>query len=187
MKTRAKWLIGIAILIVMLLYLNFLPKQMNKIAVFETNQGTFKIELYSDKAPVTAGNFIKLAESGFYDRTRFHRVIADFMIQGGDPLTKDVSKKDLWGSGTPGYTIKDEFTGGSNLEGTISMANVGQPNTGGSQFFINVADNTFLDGKHAVFGKVIEGYEIVEKISKMKTDSGDKPMNDVIINKIIIK
>lgn len=161
-------------------------ENMNKIAAFDTNQGTFKIELYEDKAPITAGNFIKLAESGFYDGTRFHRIIANFMIQGGDPLSKDLSKKNYWGTGGPGYQIKDEFGAGlKNVPGTISMANSG-PNTGGSQFFINVANNNWLDGKHAVFGKVIEGYDLVQKMSNVKVDDSDKPLQDVIINKVEI-
>ena len=187
MKINKNYIIAAVIIIAILLYVNMPSKTMNKIAVFETNQGTFKIQLFEDKAPITAGNFIKLAESGFYDGTRFHRVIANFMIQGGDPLSKDVSMKNRWGTGNPGYYIKDEFGSGlRNDKGTISMANSG-PNTGGSQFFINVANNNFLDGKHPVFGKVIEGYDIVEKISNVKTNADDKPVNDVIINKITIE
>ncbi|MEK6886561.1 MAG: peptidylprolyl isomerase [Nanoarchaeota archaeon] len=162
-------------------------KNMNRIAVFETNVGTFKVEMYEDKAPMTTKNFIDLVQRKYYDGTRFHRVIAKFMIQGGDPLSKDVSQKERWGTGGPGFRIDDEFGKElSNIKGTISMANSG-PNTGGSQFFINVAANTFLDGKHAVFGKVIDNYELVEKISKVETDSGDKPIDDVIINKITIE
>jgi len=187
MKTNIKWSIVAVILIVILLYLNFLPKPMNKIAVFETNQGTFKVEMYEDKAPMTTKNFIDLVEQKFYDGTRFHRVIDKFMIQGGDPLSKDISKKDRWGTGGPGFRINDEFGQElSNIKGTISMANSG-PNTGGSQFFINVATNTFLDGKHAVFGEVVEGYDVVEKISKMETNSQDQPTEDVIINKMTIE
>ena len=161
--------------------------KMNKVAVFDTTEGSFKVELYEDKAPITAGNFIKLAESGFYDGTRFHRVIERFMIQGGDPLSKDISNRNLWGTGGPGYAIEDEFHPElKNVVGTISMANSG-PNTGGSQFFINVFTNIHLDGKHAVFGKVIEGYEVVEKISKVEKNQLDQPSNDVIINKITIE
>ena len=187
MKINKKYIIVGVILIAILLYMNMQPKPMNRIAVFETNQGTFKIELFEDKAPITTGNFIKLASSGFYDGTRFHRVIAKFMIQGGDPLTKDVSKKEIWGTGGPGFRIDDEFGPGlKNDKGTISMANSG-PNTGGSQFFINVANNNFLDGKHPVFGRVIEGYDIVEKISNVKTNGLDRPLEDVIINKITIE
>lgn len=156
-------------------------------AVFTTNQGTFSLQLEVEKAPKTSANFIKLAQQGFYNGQRFHRVIDGFMIQGGDPLSKDVSKKAFWGTGDPGYKFADEFGPGlSNVTGTISMANAG-PNTNGSQFFINVNDNVFLDGKHAVFGKVISGMDVVMKISKTPTDQSDKPLADVIIEKIEIK
>lgn len=158
----------------------------NQIIVFKTNQGDIKLEIFADKAPNTANNFITLVKEGFYNGTRFHRVIKDFMIQGGDPLTKDESQKMYWGTGGPGYKFEDEFGEGlSNVSGTISMANSG-PNTNGSQFFINTADNTFLDGKHAVFGKVIEGMEIVTKIEETETDSGDRPLNDMIIESVSI-
>ena len=137
--------------------------------------------------PLTAGNFIKLAEEGFYDGTKFHRVIAGFMIQGGDPLSKDDSQRFKWGTGGPGYKIKDEFTDhNKNDRGTISMANAG-PDTGGSQFFINVVDNTYLDGKHAVFGKVVEGMEIVDRISQVETGPGDQPVADVVVEKVRIE
>jgi peptidylprolyl isomerase/peptidyl-prolyl cis-trans isomerase A (cyclophilin A) len=156
-------------------------------AVFTTNQGTFSLLLETEKAPKTVENFVKLAQTGFYNGQRFHRVIEDFMIQGGDPLSKDISKKMMWGTGGPGYQFADEFGAGlSNVTGTISMANAG-PNTNGSQFFINTKDNTFLDGKHAVFGKVISGMDIVMKISQLPTDQGDKPVSDVVIEKVEIK
>ena len=154
-------------------------------ATFETNKGTFKLELDKDMT-ITTGNFVKLAQEGFYDGQRFHRVIDGFMIQGGDPLSKDVNKKSFWGTGDPGYKIKDEFTpNNKNDRGTISMANAG-PNTGGSQFFINVVNNNFLDGKHPVFGKVIEGMEVVDKIAKVAKDGQDKPLEDVIVEKVTI-
>lgn len=146
---------------------------------FETNYGEMVINLYSDM-PITAGNFEKLVGEGFYDGVIFHRVIDGFMIQGGDP--------EGTGIGGPGYTIKDEFThtgGNKNLRGTISMANAG-PNTGGSQFFINLADNNFLDAKHPAFGKVIEGMDAVDKIAKVRTDSQDRPIDDVVIEKAYI-
>lgn len=166
----------------------------NRIATFETSEGTFKVELFEDKMPITAGNFAKLVEEGFYDGIKFHRVIENFMIQAGDPLTKDDSKKDVWGTGSPGYTIKDEFVSGlSNIKGTLSMANSG-PNSGGSQFFINLNDNTFLDfdkepaaSKHPVFGKVVEGYDIVRKISIVKKNAQDQPIEDVIIVKLTLE
>jgi len=160
------------------------PKQVteeNKMTIvnMNTNKGIIKIELYIDDAPITAGNFKKLVEKGFYDGLTFHRVIPGFMIQGGDP------KGD--GTGGPGYKIKDEFfKGSSNKRGTLSMANAG-PNTGGSQFFINVADNTFLDGKHAVFGEVIEGMNIVDAIVKVKTTSGDKPAQPIVMKSVTIE
>ena len=157
------------------------------IAVFTTNQGTFSLSLEAEKAPNTVANFVKLAQAGFYNGQRFHRVIEGFMIQGGDPLSKDVSNKAMWGTGGPGYQFADEFgVGLSNVVGTISMANAG-PNTNGSQFFINTNDNVFLDGKHAVFGKVISGMDVVMKISQVQTDQSDKPVQDVVIEKVEIK
>jgi cyclophilin family peptidyl-prolyl cis-trans isomerase len=159
----------------------------NQIVVLNTNQGKIKIELFNDRAPKTAGNFAKLAVEGFYNGTRFHRVIKDFMIQGGDPLSKDVANKMMWGTGDPGYKFEDEFGEGlSNVVGTLSMANSG-PNTNGSQFFINTADNVFLDGKHAVFGKVIEGMDIVTKIEEAPKDPTDKPLEDMLIESVIIQ
>ncbi len=160
--------------------------------VIQTNKGSIEIDFYPDKAPMTVNNFIKLVDSGFYDGTKFHRVIPNFMIQGGDPLTKDDSMKSKWGTGGPGYTFDDEIgKDNRNLIGTISMANAG-PNTNGSQFFINVADNDFLDTKHTVFGKVTKGMDVVEKISEVKTElnsSGEKslPVDDVVIERIVLK
>ena len=152
----------------------------NKIAVFETNMGNFKAELYKDKAPLTVGNFLKLVDQGFYNGLIFHRVIPDFMIQSGCPHGT--------GRGGPGWTIKDEFHPDlkHDSEGILSMANAG-PNTGGSQFFITVAPTPWLNKHHAIFGKVIEGYEVVQKISKVPRGRHDKPFDDVIINKITIQ
>lgn len=141
--------------------------------LLETSKGKVKIELFEKDMPVTAGNFKKLVEQGFYNGVIFHRVIPGFMIQGGDPTGT--------GTGGPGYTIKDEFTKSNrNSRGTISMANAG-PNTGGSQFFINVVDNNYLDSKHPVFGKVAEGMDVIDAISKVKTDRGDRPRETVKI------
>jgi len=142
----------------------------------ETNKGDIVIKLYSDM-PITIGNFEKLVKQGFYNGVIFHRVIDGFMIQGGDPQGT--------GMGGPGYTIKDEFThagGNKNNRGTISMANAG-PNTGGSQFFINLVNNNFLDTKHPAFGEVIEGINVVDAIAKVETDGGDRPLKDVVIVK----
>ncbi|HJX49907.1 MAG TPA: peptidylprolyl isomerase [Candidatus Nanoarchaeia archaeon] len=144
--------------------------------LLETNMGDITIELYSDM-PITAGNFKKLVEQGFYDGIIFHRVINGFMIQGGDPTGT--------GSGGPGYKIKDEFTYSDldeNNRGTISMANAG-PNTGGSQFFINLVDNNYLDSKHPVFGEVIEGMDIVDSIAEVETDSQNRPIKEIKIIK----
>ncbi|MFZ4648468.1 MAG: peptidylprolyl isomerase [Patescibacteria group bacterium] len=156
-------------------------------AIFKTNQGSFTIKFYGDKAPETVNNFMNLAKLGYYDGVKFHRVIANFMIQGGDQNTKDDSLMNSWGMGGPGYTIKDEFgVGLSNIPGTISMANAG-PGTGGSQFFINVNNNSYLDGKHAVFGEVSEGAEVVAAISKSSVDSSDRPTSPVVIESITLK
>lgn len=152
----------------------------NPIAVIETNMGTIKAELFSDKVPGTAGNFIKLAEKHFYDGVLFHRVIDGFMIQGGCP--------EGTGFGGPGYTIKDEFHASLRHkgEGLLSMANTGQPNTGGCQFFITLAPTPNLDNKHAIFGRVVEGIEIVRAIGKVPTDSNDRPIKEVRMNKVRI-
>ncbi len=146
---------------------------------FETNYGSLSIEMY-DKMPITSGNFKKLVEKGFYNNVIFHRVIDGFMIQGGDPGGT--------GTGGPGYEIKDEFTHSSldkNNRGTIAMANAG-PNTGGSQFFINLVNNNFLDGKHPVFGKVVQGMDVADKIAKVSTDSQDRPLKPVVIKKAYV-
>ena len=144
--------------------------------------------------PITTSNFIKLASEGFYDNTKFHRVIKGFMLQGGDPNSKgdDVN---TYGAGGPGYTIKDEFVVGlSNVRGTIAMANTGAPNSGGSQFFINLVDNTNLDfdkeplaSKHPVFGKVISGMEVVDAIANTATEAGDIPIDPIIIIEVEIR
>jgi len=152
----------------------------------ETTKGDVTLELFNDKAPKTTKNFINLTRKGFYDGIKFHRVIPSFMIQGGDPLTKGEDER-LYGTGDPGYSFEDEFGEGlSNITGTISMANSG-PNTNGSQFFINVADNVFLDGKHAVFGKVIKGMDVVLDISNAARNQNDLPLDDIVIKKVTIK
>jgi peptidylprolyl isomerase len=146
----------------------------NDKVLLKTTEGNIVIELYNDM-PITAGNFKKLVIQGYYNGVIFHRVIDGFMIQGGDPTGT--------GMGGPGYNIKDEFshTGGNkNNRGTISMANSG-PNTGGSQFFINLINNNFLDSKHPAFGIVTEGMDIVDKIGKTPTNTNDKPLKEVKI------
>lgn len=155
------------------------PGKKNSLAVFETSQGNFTVELFEDKAPVTTKNFISLVNKGFYNGLIFHRVIDGFMIQGGDPKGN--------GTGGPGYAIKDEFDSSlrHSSAGILSMANAG-PNTGGSQFFITLDATPWLDNKHAVFGKVVEGLDVVQKIGKVKTGAQDKPVTDVVIQKIVI-
>lgn len=150
---------------------------MNKKVHFHTNLGDFTAELFEDKAPKTAGNFLELVEKGFYDGVIFHRVIDDFMIQGGDPTGT--------GMGGPGYTIDDEFGPGlaHSGEGILSMANAG-PNTGGSQFFITLVPTPWLDGHHAIFGKIVEGMDVVHKIGSTPTDFADRPLQDVVMEKV---
>ena len=152
----------------------------NRTLVFKTSIGDFSVEMFDDKVPNTTANFVGLAEKGFYNGKIFHRIIADFMIQGGCP--------DGTGMGGPGYKIKDEFHKDLKHSGAgiLSMANAG-PHTGGSQFFITLVPTPWLDGKHAVFGKVSTGMDVVEKIGKVKTGFGDKPVKDVVINSITIK
>ena len=155
--------------------------EQNKIAVLETSMGVIEVELYSDM-PITSGNFENLITQGVYNGVIFHRIIDGFMIQGGDPTGT--------GYGDPKIPkIKDEFThagGNKNSRGTISMANAG-PNTGSSQFFINLVDNSFLDTKHPAFGKVISGMDVVDKMAKVDTNSNDKPLVDVKIISARIK
>lgn len=168
----------------------------NRKAKFTTNVGEFVIELFEDKAPKTTKNFIDLAEKGYYNGLIFHRVIKDFMIQGGCPNVRFEDPKDLHkepivkgrpGTGGPGYKIDDEFHPDlkHDSEGILSMANAG-PNTGGSQFFITLAPTPWLDGKHAVFGKVIEGMDIVQEIGHIPTGRMDMPLYIMVIEKIEI-
>ncbi len=151
----------------------------NPTVTIETNHGTITAEMFLDAAPKTAGNFIELAKNGYYDGIIFHRVIPNFMIQGGDPTGT--------GSGGPGYSIPDEFAAGmAHTEpGTFSMANAG-PNTGGSQFFITLAATPWLDGKHAIFGKVTAGMDVVEAIGQTTTGFGDRPVEDVVMEKVTV-
>jgi peptidylprolyl isomerase len=155
-------------------------------AILHTSKGDITIE-FSDATPNTVANFTKLAGEGFYNGTKFHRVIAGFMIQGGDPLTKDDSMQARWGTGGPGYQFADEIGAGNhNGAGTIAMANAG-PNTNGSQFFINVADNAFLDTKHTVFGKVVSGMDVVTQIEHTPTAPGDRPIEPVVVTSVELK
>ena len=156
-------------------------------ATITTNQGTIEV-IFEPTAPMTVENFAKLAQSGFYDGTRFHRVIKDFMIQGGDPLSKDLANKDRWGTGGPGYKFNDELSGSEQyVLGTLAMANAG-PNTNGSQFFIVTADPGYpLPPNYTVFGRVTKGLETALKIQNVQTDGADRPLQDVIIESVTIQ
>ena len=158
----------------------------NPTATFETSLGSFTAEIYQDQMPVTAGNFVKLAKSGFYDGLHFHRVIDNFMLQFGCPYSKDPKSPRAGTGNGPDGCIQDEHKAKlSNLPGTLSMANTGQPNSGGAQFFINTKHNAFLDwftpgqSKHPVFGKVTSGLEVVRKIEATPTDGSDRPTTPV--------
>jgi cyclophilin family peptidyl-prolyl cis-trans isomerase len=149
-----------------------------------TNKGSINLELFEETTPKTVANFIKLAKTGFYDGIKFHRVIPGFMIQGGDPLTKNDADVYKWGTGGPGYVFDDEIgDSNGNYAGTIAMANAG-PNTNGSQFFINVKDNNFLDTKHTVFGRVQAGMDVVTTIEHVPTGEGDRPVDAVVIERV---
>jgi cyclophilin family peptidyl-prolyl cis-trans isomerase len=166
----------------------------NPIATFETSLGSFQVEIFVDKMPITAGNFLQLARSGFYDGLHFHRVIKDFMIQFGCPHSRDPNSTRAGTGGPPTGTIADEFPSNaqiSNTPGTLSMANTGRPNSGGSQYFINTKHNSFLDffspgaSKHPVFGKVIEGMAVVTKIESAQTLS-DRPVKPIQVVRITV-
>jgi cyclophilin family peptidyl-prolyl cis-trans isomerase len=147
-------------------------------ATMQTNHGAIELELYPDDAPKTVDNFVKLARDGFYDGVIFHRVIPDFMIQGGDPTGT--------GSGGPGYSFEDEFNEHKVERGALAMANAG-PNTNGSQFFIVTTDAApWLDGKHTVFGRVMSGMDVADKISELPRDARDKPQDDVVIESVSV-
>lgn len=152
----------------------------NRNAIIKTNMGDIKLELFEDKAPITTANFIELAEKGFYNGIIFHRVIPDFMVQTGDPNGT--------GTGGPGYKIKDEFHPDLKHDkpGILSMANAG-PNTGGSQFFITTVPTPWLDNHHAIFGQVIEGQDVVNKISMAQRDRNDKPLTEIVMEEVIIE
>lgn len=168
----------------------------NPTAVFETSLGTIRAEIFEDKMPITAKNFLDLAASGFYDGQHFHRVIKGFMCQFGCPHSKDPNSQRAGTGGPPHGTIPDEHPADaklSNEPGTLSMANTGSPNSGGSQFFINTVHNSFLDwftpgqSKHPVFGRVTEGMDVVRKIESTPTGPGDRPVTPVKVSRITIE
>ena len=154
-------------------------------AIVNTNLGNIQFELLSDVAPETVRNFIKLAKSGFYDGTLFHRVIPKFMIQGGDPNTRE-SDKSTWGTGGPGYNIKAEFSSRSHLRGIVSMARSSDPDSAGSQFFIVTSDSTFLDREYTVFGQVVDGMEVADKIVNLPRDGNDCPLQEAKMLQVTI-
>ena len=166
---------------------NSVPVKQIMQAILHTNKGDVTIELFGADAPNTTANFTKLAGARFYDGTKFHRVIKGFMVQGGDPLSKDDSKAAQWGTGGPGYTFADEIRSNNrNAASTISMANAG-PDTNGSQFFINTADNNFLDTKHTTFGRVVAGMDIVRAIESAPTGAGDRPVEPMVLTGITLE
>ena len=167
----------------------------NPTATCETSLGTFEVELFTDKMPITANNWLKLAESGFYDGLHFHRVIKNFMLQFGCPNSRDPKSTRAGTGDGPDGTIKDEHPPDaklSNEPGTLSMANTGRPNSGSCQFFVNTVHNAYLDwfspgaSKHPVFGKVIAGMDVVHAIEKTKTDGDDRPLTPVRMNKVTV-
>jgi len=158
----------------------------NEVAIIKTSEGEMVIEFWPDVAPKTVENFKKLAREGFYDGTCFHRVIKGFMIQGGDPLTKDPSKEALWGTGNPGYTIKAEFNDRKHVRGVISMARSHHPDSAGCQFFICHAAAPHLDGQYTAFGKLIKGDDVLERIATTPTGPNDRPTKRINIDSIKI-
>lgn len=147
------------------------------IGKIETKFGDIAIEFFTDMAPKTVENFVKLAKGGFYDGLLFHRIVPGFVIQGGDPNTRNAAKRNSWGTGGPGWTIKAEFNKNKHSRGALSMARAQDPNSAGSQFFIVLKDSNFLDGQYTLFGRVSAGMEAVDKIAALKRDSADAPVD----------
>lgn len=163
-----------------------------EVAVIQTNHGEMVVGFWSDVAPATVENFKKLAREGFYDGTAFHRIIRGFMIQGGDPLTKDPGAEGRWGTGGPGYKVKAEFNNKKHVRGVLSMARSSDPNSAGSQFFICHGDAAFLDGQYTAFGKLISGEDTLEKIASVRCRMGgeaspSRPVDRVHVESISIR
>ena len=155
-------------------------------AIIETNLGSIEFSLLPELAPETVRNFVTLTKSEFYNGTLFHRVIPGFMIQGGDPNTKNPNMKSQWGMGGPGFNVKAEFSSRSHLEGIVSMARATDPDSAGSQFFIVTKDSTFLDREYTVFGEVTEGMDVAHKIESLDRDGNDCPHEDAKMLKVSI-
>jgi cyclophilin family peptidyl-prolyl cis-trans isomerase len=145
--------------------------------IITTKFGDIEVELYSDSAPKTVENFKALTKKGFYDGLIFHRIVPGFVIQGGDPYTRDITNRRRWGTGGPGWNIKAEFNKNTHARGVLSMARSQDPDSAGSQFFIVLKDSNFLDGQYTIFGKVKSGMDAVDKIATLKTDHADAPIN----------
>jgi peptidyl-prolyl cis-trans isomerase B (cyclophilin B) len=159
---------------------------MSELAIIITTEGEMVVEFWPDVAPGHVENFKKLAQKGFYDGTAFHRVIKGFMIQGGDPLTKDAGKERAWGTGGPGYQIKAEFNDKAHVRGVLSMARSNDPHSAGSQFFICHGDPRFLDRQYTAFGKLIKGDDVLEKIATAPTHPGDRPVKRMGVTSVKI-
>jgi peptidyl-prolyl cis-trans isomerase B (cyclophilin B) len=156
-------------------------------AIIKTKLGEIEIKLFPDKAPKHVENFIKLAKSGFYNGTIFHRVIPGFMIQGGDPNTKDLNKKELYGMGGPGHSVKAEFNDLPHKRGIVSMARSNDPDSAGSQFFVVVEDSPFLDGKYTAFGQVVKGLGVADKIVNQPRDGRDNPVERIEMTVTVVE
>lgn len=165
-----------------------LKEHVTHTVTLKTNEGDIVIDLYGGLTPKTVENFVKLSSEGFYDGVRFHRVISGFMIQAGDPLSKDLEMQDRWGTGGPGYTFEDEFAPElrHSAAGILSMANAG-PGTNGSQFFITLDQTPHLNDRHSVFGYVTEGMDVVDTIGITPTEGPDRPIDEVVINEVAIE
>lgn len=159
-------------------------KRQANVVILSTSFGDIKIRLERSQTPITTENFIQLARSGFFDKTKFHRVVKGMLIQGGDPLSRE-NNRDLYGTGGPSYVFEDEITGDKMTRGVVAMANRGKPDTNGSQFFILVADETpLMDGKYTVFGQVISGMEVADRINQVAVDQNEIPVDPVFLNKV---
>ena len=145
--------------------------------IITTKFGDIEVELYSDSAPKTVENFKDLTNKGFYDGLIFHRIVPGFVIQGGDPYTRNTTNRSRWGTGGPGWNIKAEFNKNTHIRGVLSMARSQDPDSAGSQFFIVLKDSNFLDGQYTIFGKVKSGMDAVDKIATLKTDHADAPID----------
>lgn len=159
-------------------------KRQVRMVTLDTSFGAITVRLERTQAPITTGNFLQLAQSGFYDKTKFHRVVKGMLIQGGDPLSRE-NDRELYGTGGPGYVFEDELNDTPMVRGVVAMANRGKPGTNGSQFFILTSDQTpFMDGKYTVFGRVVNGMDVVDQINDVAVDENEIPVEPVFLNDI---